>query len=248
MAKAVRATRATVPAGTRGKRSPSANRRVSADERRARLAVVETAQRMSAIGLSPGRSGNVSCRFDTGMLITPSGMAYDTLTPDDMVFVDADGSVPQGARKPSSEWQFHLAALKRRPDRHAVVHTHSRHALILACRHEPIPAFHYMVAAAGGVDIPCVPYAIFGSAELSDHVANGLTERDACLMANHGMTAIGETLDAALELARDVEELAAQYIGVLQLGKPKRLNAKQMAEVLERFKGYGQRAQTAEAS
>ncbi|MEO1695383.1 MAG: class II aldolase/adducin family protein [Pseudomonadota bacterium] len=205
--------------------------------------MIATAQAMSARGLSPGRSGNVSMRFGDGMLITPSGMAYDTLTPADIVRVAADGTVPPDGRKPSSEWQFHLSALAARPDRAAVVHTHARHCVVLACRHEPIPAFHYMVAVAGGDDIPCVPYAIFGSETLADHVATGLVDRDACLMANHGMIALGRDLDAALELAAEVEELAAQYFAVLQLGKPKLLTKAQMRDVIERFKAYGQSAQ-----
>lgn len=208
-----------------------------------RRAVIETALAMSRQGLSPGRSGNVSCRWPGGMLITPSGMAYETLVPDDIVFVADDGSVAPNSRKPSSEWHFHLSAYHARPDRHAIVHTHSLHATVLACAHKPIPAFHYMVAVAGGADIPLVPYATFGTKELARYVAAGLAERDACLMANHGQIAIGETLSAALELAHEVEVLAEQYCKVLALGKPKLLTAAEMEVVLERFKGYGQRAQ-----
>ncbi|MCB1513198.1 MAG: class II aldolase/adducin family protein, partial [Hyphomicrobiaceae bacterium] len=141
---------------------------------------------MSRTGLSPGRSGNVSVRFDGGMLITPSGMAYDAIKPADIVFVSDDGSVGAKSRKPSSEWRFHLAAYHARPDRNAVVHTHSLNATVIACAGRPIPAFHYMVAIAGGEDIPCVPYATFGTEELSRHVAAGLEHRDACLMAHHG--------------------------------------------------------------
>ncbi len=206
-------------------------------------AVITTAQAMSQRGLSPGRSGNVSARWGDGMLITPSGMAYDILKPADVVFVGADGSVAASDRKPSSEWRFHLAAYVARPDVEAIVHTHSLHATVLACAHRPIPAFHYMVAAAGGDDIPCVPYATFGTEELSRHVVGGLTARSACLMANHGAIAVGGSLAAALELAADVEVLAEQYIKVLLLGEPKLLPAEEMAVVLEKFRGYGQRAQ-----
>jgi len=120
------------------------------------------------------------------------------------------------------------------------------HAVVLACRHEPIPAFHYMVAAAGGADIPCVPYAIFGSEDLAKHVAHGLAERDACLLANHGQIAIGSTLTQALELAHEVETLAEQYVKVLMLGGPKPLSDQQMQDVLARFKTYGQNAQADE--
>lgn len=212
-------------------------------EAAARTAVLACARAMSAMKLSPGRSGNVSRRWRDGMLITPSGMAYDEITPRDIVFVDADGSVAKGARKPSSEWRFHLAAYAVRPDRHGVVHTHSMHATILACARKPIPAFHYMVAAAGGADIPCVPYATFGTQALSDAIAEGLKERDACLMAHHGQIAIGASLQAALELAAEVEVLAEQYYKVLTLGKPVILDAAEMARVLVKFASYGQKAQ-----
>jgi L-fuculose-phosphate aldolase len=207
-----------------------------------RKAIIATALAMSQRGLSPGRSGNVSARWNDGMLITPSGMAYGDLKPADVVFVGPDGSVAANARKPSSEWRFHLAAYAARPDIAAVVHTHSLHATVLACAHKPIPAFHYMVAAAGGADIPCVPYATFGSEDLSRHVADGLKHRNACLMANHGAVAVAGSLAAALELAAEVEILAEQYIKVLLLGAPTLLSPVEMAVVLEKFRGYGQRA------
>ena len=215
--------------------------RAASGELAARRAVIATAQDMSRRGLSPGRSGNVSCRVDGGMLITPTGMAYDTLAPADIVRVDETGE-PAGRRKPSSEWQFHLSAYAARPDMQAMVHTHSLHATVLACAHRPIPAFHYMVAVAGGSDIPCVPYATFGTEELARHVSDGLRHRRACLMANHGQVAMGATLDAALGLASEVEVLAEQYCTLLQLGPGAvhLLDAAEMARVLERFKGYGQ--------
>lgn len=195
---------------------------------------------MSRTGLSPGRSGNVSCRWRDGMLITPTGMPYDKLRPADIVFVDADGASPVKGRKPSSEWRFHLSAYKARPDRGAVVHTHSLHATVLACAHKPIPAFHYMIAVAGGVDIPLIPYAPFGTSDLAELVAQGLAERDALLMANHGQIAIGKDLTSALELAQEVEVLAEQFYKVLTLGKPKVLKRNAMADVLVRFQSYGQ--------
>jgi L-fuculose-phosphate aldolase len=213
------------------------------DEIAARSHVIETALNMSLHGLSPGRSGNVSCRWKNGMLITPSGMGYEDLELEDVVFVKVDGSVPPGQRKPSSEWHFHLAAYAARPDINAVVHTHSLNATVLACAHKPIPAFHYMVAAAGGADIPLVPYATFGTPELAAYVAQGLKERDACLMANHGQIAIGNTLDAALELAHEVEILAEQYLKVLLLGAVHIIPAIEMKTVIEKFKSYGQRGQ-----
>ncbi|HEY8247753.1 MAG TPA: class II aldolase/adducin family protein [Hyphomicrobium sp.] len=213
-------------------------------EKDARRAVIDTALAMSQSGLSPGRSGNVSCRWKGGMLITPTGMAYEDIRPRDIVFITSKGTLlDRKSRKPSSEWRFHLAAYRARPDMKAVVHTHSLHATVLACAHKPIPAFHYMVAVAGGKDIPLVPYDTFGTQELADHVANGLAERNACLMANHGQIAVGATLGAALELAREVEVLSEQYAKVLALGVPHLLPDEEMTRVLERFKNYGQRAQ-----
>lgn len=232
-------TPAKSPARPKTRRSGSA-----AAETAARRAVIATALEMSRSGLSPGRSGNVSQRFGDGMLITPSGMAYDTLKPSDIVHVADDGRVAAGARKPSSEWRFHLAAYRARPDGHAIVHTHSLHATVIACTGKPIPAFHYMVAIAGGKDIPCVPYATFGTEELSRFVAEGLRHRDACLMANHGQITIAATLAGALELAQEIEILAEQYAKLLAItSKPPLLPDAEMADVLERFKGYGQKAQ-----
>jgi ribulose-5-phosphate 4-epimerase/fuculose-1-phosphate aldolase len=179
------------------------------------------------------------------MLITPTGMAYDIIRPRDIVFIDSKGAVPgKRTRKPSSEWRFHLSAYRARPDIGAVVHTHSLHATVLACAHKSIPAFHYMVAVAGGNDIPLVPYDTFGTQELADHVAKGLAGRNACLMANHGQIAVGADLGAALELAHEIEALAEQYAKLLVLGgEPHILPDAEMALVLERFKSYGQRAQ-----
>lgn len=215
----------------------------SSEEKALRAQLIATAVTMSARGLSPGRSGNVSARFQSGMLITPTGMAYGDLKPKDIVFVDGDGGVMGGQRKPSSEWHFHLAAYAARPDKHALVHTHSMHATVLACSHKGIPAFHYMVAVAGGHDIPCVPYATFGTDALAHHVAEGLKLRDACLMANHGQVALGDTLEAALELAFEVETLAEQYFKVLLLGAPHILPDTEMELMLEKFGSYGQKGQ-----
>lgn len=235
---------ATKSAGSAATASRPAKTRRSAAETAARKAVIATALEMSRSGLSPGRSGNVSQRFGDGMLITPSGMAYDTLKPADIVFVGTDGAVADSARKPSSEWRFHLSAYAGRPDGHAIVHTHSLHATVIACAGRAIPAFHYMVAIAGGKDIPCVPYATFGTEELSNLVADGLAERDACLMAHHGQITIAATPSGALELAQEVETLAEQYVKLLAItAKPPVLPDAEMADVLERFKGYGQKAQ-----
>jgi L-fuculose-phosphate aldolase len=212
-------------------------------EAAARRAVIDTALTMSRSGLSPNRSGNVSCRWGDGMLITPTGLAYEEIKPTDIVFVEADGAVKGKQKKPSSEWRFHFSAYGARPDMNAVVHTHSPHAAVLACAGKPIPAFHYMVAVAGGKDIPLVPYAPFGTDELARYVAEGLADRRACLMAHHGAIAMGETLASALELAHEVEVLSEQYYKVLTLGPARVLSDAEMHDVLERFKSYGQKAQ-----
>lgn len=211
-----------------------------------RKAVVATARKMSESGLSPGRSGNVSARFGGGMLITPTGLAYEDMGPEDIVFVDEAGETPGKQKKPSSEWRFHQAIYQARQDRFAVVHTHSMHATVLASAHRPIPAFHYMVAVAGGDDIPLVPYSIFGSQRLADDIGEAIKLRDACLLANHGMIATAETLDGALELAHEVETLAEQYFKVLAIGSPHYLLRSEMKDVLEKFKAYGQSAQDAD--
>lgn len=212
-------------------------------EERARREVLDTALAMSRRGLSPGRSGNVSRRFRDGMLITPSGQTYASIMPADIVFVADDGTVAPGQKKPSTEWRFHLSAYRARPDMGAIVHTHSTHATVLACAGKSIPAFHYMVAVAGGNDIPIIPYATFGTKELARHVAKGLKDRDACLMANHGQIAIGETCTKALELAAEVENLAEQYFKVLCLGDPILLDKEEMEKVLEQFESYGRPTQ-----
>lgn len=228
----------------RGKASKNRDKKVKRAEAKARRAVISTALAMSCTGLSPGRSGNVSCRWKDGMLVTPTGMAYEDTRLRDIVFVDADGSVPdKKSRKPSSEWRFHLAAYQARPDMNAVVHTHSLHATVLACANKKIPAFHYMVAVTGGKDVPLVPYATYGTEELAQNVSKALRSRKACLMANHGQLALGRTLDEALELAREVEVLATQYCKVLQLGEPHLLCDAEMDRVLQRFKSYGQHGQ-----
>ncbi|MGD9806284.1 MAG: class II aldolase/adducin family protein [Hyphomicrobiaceae bacterium] len=221
-------------------RTPAGDR-LGEDE--ARLEVLETALAMSRRGLSPGRSGNVSRRCDGGMLITPSGLAYERLSRDDIVYVGPEGCCRDGEWKPSSEWRFHLAVYAARADISAIVHTHSLNATVLACAHREIPAFHYMVAVAGGKNIPLVPYATFGTEALSRHVVKGLKKRNACLMANHGQIAVGTSCVAALELAAEVERLAEQYWKVLAIGKPKLLDGDEMERVVELFAGYGQKAQ-----
>ncbi len=202
--------------------------------------VLEAAQSMSASGLSPGKSGNVSARTEGGFIITPTGLEYDDLKPNDLVLVKEDGSVPLEQLKPSSEAPFHLAVYKARPDIASIVHCHSNKATALACAGKSIPAFHYMVAAAGGHDIPLAPYATFGSEELANALVATLQDRNACLMAHHGQIALATTPAKALDLALEIENLAKQYLDVLTLGEPKILDDEEMNKVLEKFKSYGQ--------
>ena len=204
-----------------------------------RAEIIATAQRMASSGLTPGKSGNVSARTDSGMLITPTGMSYGELKPSDIVGVRGDGTAMAGQRLPSSEWRFHLTIYKAREDVEAVVHTHSLNATALACIHRTIPAFHYMVAVAGGDRILCAPYATYGTEALAKNVVRALAERRACLIANHGAVAVGETLRKAYDLAWEVETLAAQYARARQLGRPRLLSAREMNQVLEKFKTYG---------
>jgi len=206
-------------------------------------AVVAAAHKMQSLGLSPGRSGNISVRWKGGMLITASGILPEDFEAEaDVVFVDGAGEWAAGRKAPSSEWRFHLAIYEARPDAGAVVHCHSRFATALACAHLPVPSFHYMVAKAGGADIPLAPYATYGTPELARYAAGALATRNACLLANHGQIVIGAGIEDALELAEEVEVLAAQYVTARTLGEPVLLSADEMARVAEKFKTYGKAA------
>jgi L-fuculose-phosphate aldolase len=217
--------------------------RVMSDEATLRKQVIATALAMNAAGINRGKSGNVSARlrrdaFD-GFLVTPTGLAYVDIAPDDIVAMTLDGDA-RGGRLPSSEWRFHRDIYAKRSDAGAIVHTHAPFATSLACLHRGIPAFHYMVAVAGGPDIRCASYATFGTQSLSDHAVAALVDRRACLLANHGMLALGTTLEAALALAVEVETLAEMYWRALQIGEPVILSADEMAEVIRKFATYGQ--------
>lgn len=202
-------------------------------------ALVCAARSLAELG-NVGTSGNLSVRDGDGMLITPSGVPYEQLEPDGIVAVDAAGT-PTGRFAPSSEWRFHLAIYADRPDAGAVVHSHSPNATALACLGRAIPAFHYEVAFAGGVDIRCAPYATFGTEALSNNVVAALRGRQACLIANHGVVCLGPHLDKALFLAREVEQLALIYRLSLSMGEPQLLSKEEMARVLEKFADYGPR-------
>lgn len=199
------------------------------------------ARTLSSSGLSVGKSGNISVRTQNGFLITPSGVDYQSLSADDMVLLDESGTVQCGVLSPSSEWHVHRDLYKARPQAQAVVHAHPTYCTALACTGRAIPSFHYMVAIAGGTDIPIAPYALFGSELLSSAIVTTLQQRSACLLANHGMIALGSNLKNAFQLALEVENLAKQYTIALQLGDIQLLSEQQMKEVLETFQSYGQR-------
>lgn len=209
-------------------------------EQAARQSLIDHCCAMNVSGLSLGKSGNASLRWGAGLLITPTGRAYDRLQPEDIVYMDGDGRCAPGQLLPSSEWRFHCDILREHPGTHAVVHTHSTHATALACLGVGIPAFHYMVAVAGGADISCAEYATFGTPELSANMLRALQGRRACLMANHGQVATGPTLSAAYALAQEVENLARQYMLARSLGPTRDLPADEMARVVEKFRTYGQ--------
>lgn len=199
--------------------------------------LLATARALVACGLNRGTSGNVSVRDRDGFLITPSGMAVDMITAEDMVAMDFSGRA-QGTRPPSSEWRFHRDILRARPEVGAVIHTHAMFATTLACLRREVPACHYLIAVAGGNNIRCAPYALFGSQALSDVALEALQDRRACLLANHGMLALGRDLAAAFSLAREVETLCELYWRTLQIGEPALLDEAQMAEVMQQFLGY----------
>ncbi len=205
--------------------------------------LLNISQQLSFTGLNRGTSGNVSVRVSNaagqaGFLITPSGMATAKMTPTDMVWMDFAGT-SACTRQPSSEWRFHLDILKSRPEINAVIHTHSIFASTLSTFRCDMPAFHYMIALAGGDSIRCAPYALFGSQQLSDNALLALQDRKACLLSNHGMIAVGETLEKAFYITQEVETLCEQYLRALQAGEPYILSQQEMIDVQEKFKGYG---------
>jgi L-fuculose-phosphate aldolase len=209
-----------------------------------RRQVIDTARAMNAAGINVNKAGNVSARCvrgdHEGFVVTPTAVPYAALAPPMLAFVRLADGTASGERAPSSEWRFHRDVFRGRPEFRALVHTHSAHATALACHGVGIPAFHYMVAVAGGHDIRCAPYATFGTQQLSDHAVEALRGRRACLLAHHGVIACGGSLEAALALAIEVENLARIYLLARQLGEPPRLDAAEMQRVLDRFETYVQ--------
>lgn len=206
-------------------------------------ALIATARAMAPAGLNRGTSGNVSVRCREGFYITPTGLPYAALRPNDIPLMAIDDSPDgnySGACKPSSEWRFHRDLYASRPAVGAVLHAHSPFAVSLACLRLDIPPFHYMIARFGGDSIRCADYAIFGSQALSTAALAAMEERKACLLANHGLLVAGRDLDEALALAIELEELCEQYWRACQLSQPVLLGADEMAAVHEKFAGYGQ--------
>jgi len=212
-----------------------------ADAEATRRAVVDACLWMGARGLNQGTSGNVSVRAGTAMLITPSAIPYDAMDPETVARVPLAGGAAEGPCKPSSEWHFHRALYRARPGIHAVVHAHPAHATALSMLRAPIPACHYMVAAFGGHDIPVAGYALFGTEALSSHVVAALQDRQGCLMANHGATTTGETLERALWRMEELEVLARGFILARQAGTPHLLSREEIDATLAKFEDYGPR-------
>ncbi|HNU12197.1 MAG TPA: class II aldolase/adducin family protein [Rubrivivax sp.] len=209
------------------------------DEAALREVMIAALVELDARGLNRGSSGNLSHRFDEGMLITPTGMGAGEIAADDLVWLGFDGSV-RGRLKPSSEWHFHAALYRARPELNAVVHTHASHATALACLRRELPAFHYMVAIAGGDNVRCAPYRLFGTQALSDEVVRAMHERRACLLATHGAVSAGATLREAMKVMIELDSLCQSYLAALAVGEPAILDAAEMAEVIAKFRGYGQ--------
>ncbi len=209
------------------------------EEASLRAEIVATARAMDDAGFAPSKSGNVSARWADGFIITPSGLPYARMRVDDLVYMGLDGEVEPGL-KPSSEWRFHASIYKTRPEVRAHVHTHSPRATALSATRQGLPAFHYMIALAGGADIRCASYATFGTQSLADNAVAALRGRKAVLLANHGVIAVGATLAGAWMLAQEVENLAGQYLDILASGlEPAILDPAEMTRVIEKFEGYG---------
>ena len=209
-----------------------------AREQAKRQAIIDACRDMNRLGINQGTSGNISLRHGDGMLITPTSVPYDHMHPDQIVFMKLDGGI-DAKQRPSSEWRFHRDILKARAEVNAVVHAHPPFATILAIMGREIPPIHYMIACAGGDTIRCAPYATFGTEELSQHAVAALEDRSACLLAHHGMIVVGPSLTKAMWLAVEVETLARQYHGCLQIGTPPLLPKAEIENVRARMAGYG---------
>ena len=203
-----------------------------------RIEIVKYAKMLNSKRLSALRSGNISIRYKNGFLITPSGKKYSLLKNKDIVFVSLKGKFDIKKGIPSSEWRFHQDSYLIKKEAKAIVHAHSNFATAISAHGKSIPAFHYMVAMAGGNDIKCAKYATYGTRELSKNILKALKNRSACLIGNHGQIAFSKNLSKAFELAEEVENLSNQYITTLKIGMPKILSLKEMNKVLSKAKNY----------
>ncbi|NMN68158.1 L-fuculose-phosphate aldolase [Candidatus Pelagibacter ubique] len=203
-----------------------------------RIEVIKYSKMLNTKKLSALRSGNISARYKDGFLITPSGAKYSSLKSKDIVFVTLKGEFDKKKGIPSSEWRFHQDIYKNKIEAKAIVHAHSNCATAISTHGKGIPAFHYMIAMAGGNDIKCAKYATYGTRELSKNILKALKNRNACLIGNHGQIAFSGNLSEAFELAEEVENLSNQYIKALKIGKPKILSSKEMNKVLRKAKNY----------
>ncbi len=210
-----------------------------------REAIIQQCNWMNDTGLNQGTSGNISVRYQNQMLITPSAVPYEELKPAMIASmpIESDYGSWKGPFKPSTEWRFHLDILRSRPEINAIVHTHATYSTVLAIACKEIPAIHYMIAAFGGSNIRCAPYARYGTSALSTYALAALKDRLGCLLANHGMIAIGPSLKKAMWLAVELETLAKQYVFSLSIGTPVLLSDDQIQETLDAFKGYGVRSE-----
>lgn len=203
-------------------------------DRSARMALIVAARAMNARGLAACTSGNVSLRSAKGMLITPSALAYEDLTPEMIPLVYPDGRF-EGRYRPSSEWRFHLDIYAARAEVGGIVHHHAPYSTALAMARQEIPACHYMIALFGGAPVRCADYALFGTAELSHAVLRALKDRSACLMANHGAVALGADVGKALAAATELEILAQHYVLSRQVGGPVLLCAQEIQDAITQF-------------
>ncbi|MEQ5829437.1 MULTISPECIES: class II aldolase/adducin family protein [Sulfitobacter] len=204
----------------------------------ARHEIITACREMNRSGINQGTSGNISMRSGEGILVTPTSLPYNDMTPEDIVWIGFDGRI-EGRRRPSSEWQFHRDIMAARPEVEAIVHAHPTACTTLSIMEKDIPPLHYMVAICGGHNVRCAPYATFGTKELSDHALAALEDRSACLLAHHGMIVTGSSLVQAMWRAVELETLAKQYLGCLTVGEPPLLSELEIRNVLDRMAGYG---------
>ncbi len=211
---------------------------IAKNEQALRQSIIDACISMNSNGLNQGTSGNISVRFQDGILITPSSLPYDEMSAEDIVWMGFDGVI-EGDRVPSTEWRFHIDIMRQKKDVNAIVHAHPTACTTLSIMNRDIPPIHYMVAVAGGHDIRCAEYATFGVKALSNNALKALERRKACLLAHHGMIATAQSLDKAMWLAIEVEALAKQYLGCLPMGEPPLLSKEEIQNVINRMTNYG---------